>query len=123
MNVFSYIKKQIVITLIVLLGSGVGGAVGWTWATRNDYITKVEASDIITLRVESLKDYLGFFEGRLSSKLSSIDNAISFLDEKRETRLNKLEEKIEVKLEKFEKMLKKRMSDLESGSSNDNDIQ
>jgi len=98
MNFPFYIKKQIVITLIVLLGSGVGGVVGWTWATRNDYITKVEANEMITSRFQSLKDYLGFFEGRLSSKLSSIYNAISSLDEKRETILNKLEEKIEVKL-------------------------
>ena len=107
----NYIKRYILTILISFIFSGLGGIAGWTWATRGDYITKVEASDIITLRVESLKDYLGFFEGRLSSKLSSIDNAISSLDEKRETRLNKLEEKIEVKLEKFEKMLKKRMPD------------
>ena len=105
---FSYMKKQIVITLIVLIGSGVGGAIGWTWATRNDYITKVEASDMITLRVESLKDYLGFFEDRLSKKLSSIDASISGLDEKREDRLNKLEDKIEIKLDALEDLLKNR---------------
>jgi len=107
MNVFSYIKKQIVITLIVLLGSGVGGVVGWTWATRNDYITKVEANEMITSRFQSLKDYLGFFEDRLSKKLSSIDASISGLDEKREDRLNKLEDKIEIKLDALEDLLKK----------------
>jgi len=112
-----YIKRYILTILISFIFSGLGGIAGWTWATRGDwatkseirgFVTRVEASDMITLRFQSLKDYLGFFEDRLSKKLSDIDASIVCLDDKREKRLNALENKIEAKLNTVEALLKKK---------------
>jgi len=113
----NYIKRYILTILISFIFSGLGGIAGWTWATRGDwatkseirgFVTRAEASDMITLRFQSLKDYLGFFEDRLSKRLSNIDASLVSLDEKREKRLNTLEDKIETKLDKFEDILKKK---------------
>jgi len=112
-----YIKRYILTILISFIFSGLGGIAGWTWATRGEYVTKsevrgfvtrAEAGEMITLRFQSLKDYLSFFEDRLSKKLSGIDASITSLDERREKRLNTLEDKIETKLDRLEDLLKKK---------------
>ena len=112
-----FIRRYILTILISFIFSGLGGIVGWTWATRGDFatkseirgfVTRAEAADMITLRFQSLKDYLSFFEDRLSKKLSNIDASLVSLEERREKRLNTLEDKIETKLDKFEEILKKK---------------
>uniref|UniRef100_A0A6M3LEC7 Uncharacterized protein n=1 Tax=viral metagenome TaxID=1070528 RepID=A0A6M3LEC7_9ZZZZ len=108
------LKNYLLTAMIALIFSGIGGAVGWTWSARSEYITKTEASEMITQRFLTLKDYLRFFEERLSTKLFSIDTAIGNLEEKRDTKLDKLDAKRETRLILLEERLETKLNKIDN---------